>query len=222
MILPAPSPKRQIAAGLSAACAMDLTQGSQQGSLLGRARASDFECAFVCKNRFWDRCPSPSRRPDPQKRVRSRFLRVFRQAVADPVPLTTLPLAPRRQSPIYVARGCGTGQKGGRIICRRHLHSQRWLRFSHLPRAATPTLSAAYRARPSGPSLLKCLAETFLQGPPLAVPPAFYATILRRKLAGNLNQILTYRRPSGHHAPAAVVVLAIRQTAKEGPCSRKS
>ena len=218
MILPAPSPKRQIAAVLSVACAMDLTQGSQQGRLLGRARASDFDCAFECENRY----PSPSRRPDPQKRVRSLFLRVFRQAVADPVPLTALPLAPRCQSPIYVGRGCGTGQKRGRIICRRHLHSQRWLRFSHLPRAATPTLSAAYRARPSGPSLLKCLAETFLQGPPLAVPPAFYATILRRKLASNLNQILTYRQPSGHHAPAAVVVSAIRQTAKEGPCSRKS
>jgi len=218
MILPAPSPKWQIAAGLSAACAMDLTQGSKQGSLFGRARASDFDCAFVSKNCY----PSPSKRPDPQKRVRSLFLRVFRQAVADPVHLTALPLAPRRQSPIYVARGCGTGQQGGRIICRRHLHSQQWLRFSHLPRAATPTLSAASRARPSGPSPLKCLAEMFLQGPPLAVPRAFYATISRRKFAGNLNQILTYRQPSGHHAPAAVVVSAIRQTAKEGPCSRKS
>jgi len=218
MMLPVLTSNWQRAAGFAATSSKDLTKAPARGKLGSRARASYLCRAFVCQDRY----PSPSKWPGSQSRVRSLFLRDIGQAVADFPPVWAKTLASRPHTSIYANRGCGTCQTGGRILCDGHLHSRQSLRFSHLPRAATPILSAAFQAQQSGRSQPICWAGTSSQGPQLAVPQVFCATILRRKRVSNLNQLMTYQRSSGHHAPATVVVLAGRQTTKEGTCLRKS
>ena len=183
-----------------------------------KACASDAYRAFAYQYRY----PSPSRWPDPHLRVRSRSSRHFGQAVADPRTYATNALALPFTKSIYASRGCGTGQTGGTQQCKRHLHSQRSLRFSPLPHAVTTTLSAGCPARLSVRSVRNLQAETRSLGPHLAARPGYSATISHRNSAGNQHQSPNYRRSSGLCAPATVVVLASRRTTKEGPCLRKS
>jgi len=207
-------------------CAADFTQMHRipfprvrfSSKFISRACASDSDHVFAYQYRY----PSPSRWPDPQMRVRSRFLPGFWQAVADARTRVrnTLALSPAKA--VYASRGCGTGHLGGIRQCKRHLHSQQLQRFSPLPHVVTTILSAEFPALRSAQSVRNLRAETRSPGRQLAALPGCSATISHRNSAGNPNQSLNYRRSSGLCAPAAVVVLASRQTTKEGPCLRKS